>query len=572
MTSGGPPANHLAQLGIRILAASNRDLNWWLKFGPGKRLRNIAILHLCSGDVKDCQNFKRDEEEVFHTDGIRMISFEDIISRTVDWWKEEPGKAVFEASRDRMIRERVKEEENESRKRRNSPARGAGQGEEMDLGESSERRDEKKSKQSKREKARMNTDEEKEEGMTERQDCSSSLESDVTGYRQPKVKGRRRESGRKTCPAKKESPEPGDQGGDKVPEKETSYESDSVKRDQPEESERKRMDPGSLPASSKRSQEPGAQSGTEAPRAYLAPLVKGETEEDKEPGKVRGEKQRQNEEASNEVKSKKRKRSRSRRSKRDPDELNSGRRREEDGCEIDHDAGKASSSRSKAEIGDREVHYRISLEEIGETETEAEKEQVRPRVKLTEAATNTSQEWRLALRNALETRTSYSVLGRYLEEMICGLDTPLGDFVREHSNPRQPPPHSTELCQRKGNLLPIHPSCVEVGMRGVTAGNISWLRSTLCCLNFHFCAGSARLSNVPMDTKVSDNQKVAIQLLGETISRNIVTAERMPSAETAKEELNAKSDGPCGAHAGAGSGKVDSVMAGVWVERCALYY
>ena len=110
VTDGGSPDVHRSRLGIRILAASDRDLNWWMKYGPGKRLKNIGILHLCNEEVKGCQHFKLNEEEEFHTDGIRLITLDDVIKRSVKWWSEEPGKAMFEAARFRLLRERGLEE------------------------------------------------------------------------------------------------------------------------------------------------------------------------------------------------------------------------------------------------------------------------------------------------------------------------------------------------------------------------------------------------------------------------------------------------------------------------------
>ena len=207
--------------------------------------------------------------------------------------------------------------------------------------------------------------------------------------------------------------------------------------------------------------------------------------------------------------------------------------------EVERVAGEPSGSLSKAEAAAEETRLVISLEEVGESESEGEGAKLRPRVKMNESAIMRSREWRAALEEVFKRRVSFTDLGRYLEEM-CNLDTPLGDFVREFSSPKRPPPHSTELCQRKGDLLPIHPSSVEVGMKGVTAENIHWLKTTLCCLNFHYCAAWARPICVPMDNEVTENQRVAIQQLGETNNRNIVTEKKLPTAGDAKEILNSK--------------------------------
>ena len=170
---------------------------------------------------------------------------------------------------------------------------------------------------------------------------------------------------------------------------------------------------------------------------------------------------------------------------------------------------------------------------------------VRPRLKMDEDAIMRSRDWRVTLEEIFKRRVTFADLRRYLVEMFCSLDTALGDFVREYSNPMRPPHHSTELHQRRGDLLAIHPSCVEIGMAGVTAENIHWLKVTLCCLNFHYCAAWAKPICVPMDGKVSENQKVAIQELGERITRNIISSE-VPTAGEAKGMLNTKRFDYCG--------------------------
>ena len=43
---GGEPKEHKSRLEFNILAASDPDLNWWMKRGPGKALNRKATLHL----------------------------------------------------------------------------------------------------------------------------------------------------------------------------------------------------------------------------------------------------------------------------------------------------------------------------------------------------------------------------------------------------------------------------------------------------------------------------------------------------------------------------------------------
>ena len=63
---------------------------------------------------------------------------------------------------------------------------------------------------------------------------------------------------------------------------------------------------------------------------------------------------------------------------------------------------------------------------------------------------------------------------------------------------------------RRGDLLPIHPTTLKVGENGVTAKNLWWVTLTLMVVNFHYCTGWTRPCCVPMDVKLSANQKKAI--------------------------------------------------------------
>ena len=107
---GGEAKDHKSRLGIRLLAASDGDLNWWMRAGPGKSLKNEGTLHLCSSEVKKCRQFKHNEDDVFHTDGIREVTMNDIITRNVLWWCCAPGKSRFEATRTRLLKEHGKDD------------------------------------------------------------------------------------------------------------------------------------------------------------------------------------------------------------------------------------------------------------------------------------------------------------------------------------------------------------------------------------------------------------------------------------------------------------------------------
>ena len=533
VTCGGSPKSHLSRLGIRVLAASDRDLNWWMRYGPGRKLKNIGILHLCSEEVKGCQHFKLNEDEEFHTDGIRLITMDDIIKRSVKWWCEEPGKAMFEDSRIRLLRERrlkdhiegedleqksgdsesvedgtramgsseVPPREGEKRKRRkrkSPPAHAAVSENEESSGVAGDPRKEKNVKPVEKEETLSETGQKVETDEARQKSTSSSYESVPVKSRHAKKR----------------------MGKKKTRKRESLPEEQKARPNHPELAE-------------------ATGRGTEASGSKTC----GRRREAANDGE---ETQWQEEKRPVEEESTGRKRSRSRRRGRSPEEKEKLRNEEESirrkGKPEERPCG-PSTEKAATEA----LEMIVSLDEVGETETEDEGPKLWPRVKMNEAAAvRSSRDWRTCVEEVLKKRVSFADLGRYLVEMVCNLDTALGNFVREYSNPMRPPHHSTEVYQRKGDLLPIHPSCVKVGMKGVTAENIHWVKVTLCCLNFHHCAAWGKPICVPMDDRVAENQRLAIQQLGETISRNIVTAEILPTVGEAKEMLNTKRYDYCG--------------------------
>ena len=59
-------------------------------------------------------------------------------------------------------------------------------------------------------------------------------------------------------------------------------------------------------------------------------------------------------------------------------------------------------------------------------------------------------------------------------------------------------------------------------------------------MNFYYCAGWDKPICVPMDTKLSPNQLVAVKTFGEAITRNVICADQIPSPPKVKELLNSK--------------------------------
>lgn len=136
-------------------------------------------------------------------------------------------------------------------------------------------------------------------------------------------------------------------------------------------------------------------------------------------------------------------------------------------------------------------------------------------------------------------KTSFADLGFALLQMVEGMDSPLGRFVRAHSHPLRPPPTNEATFERRGDLLPIHPTAVEVGHHGVTEANEGWVKITIIILNFH-CAGWSKPICVPMDTRLSDNQRGAIREVAQVVDQNILSAKLLPSFGDAKKKLQSK--------------------------------
>ena len=146
-------------------------------------------------------------------------------------------------------------------------------------------------------------------------------------------------------------------------------------------------------------------------------------------------------------------------------------------------------------------------------------------------------DWQKGLANVMTMGKTFRDLGGVLLSRITYLDSPLGEFC----HPVQPPPAAEASYDRRGDLLPIHPSSIKVGENKVTEGNIHWVRLTLCMMNFHYCAGwSKRPICVPMDTRLSPNQKVAVKELAITLNDNVVIADPLPSMAEAKKSLQSK--------------------------------
>ena len=81
-------------------------------------------------------------------------------------------------------------------------------------------------------------------------------------------------------------------------------------------------------------------------------------------------------------------------------------------------------------------------------------------------------EWQKECCDFFKERKSYADLGHHLLDFVKKLDSPLGHFVRSFRDPAQPTPAAEATFDRKGDLLPIHPSVVRPGQHGVTQQNL----------------------------------------------------------------------------------------------------
>ena len=186
------------------------------------------------------------------------------------------------------------------------------------------------------------------------------------------------------------------------------------------------------------------------------------------------------------------------------------------------------------------------LPDVGPSEDE-DPSQVRlaPRVSVHDGVLGTTG-WQQKMEMMLRGRPRLDDLGRLLVEQFLKLDTPLGHFSREFGHPMRPPPTTVVPYDRRGDLLPIHPSLLKVGEHGVNAKNIWWVALTLMVVNFHYCTGWAKPCCVPMDLKLSPNQKKALSAMAEVVDRNVVMEDELPTLAEAKNLLASKRYDYCG--------------------------
>ena len=154
--------------------------------------------------------------------------------------------------------------------------------------------------------------------------------------------------------------------------------------------------------------------------------------------------------------------------------------------------------------------------------------------------------WQQKMEVLMQKRPRFDDLGRMLVEQILKLDTPLGQFTREYGHPMRPPPTTVVPYERRGDLLPIHPAAIAEGSDGITRRNVWWVKLTLMAVNFHYCTGWTKPCCIPMDLKLTPNQRRAIQAIAEVADRTLVTDAEIPTLAEAKVLLASKRYDYCG--------------------------
>ena len=149
------------------------------------------------------------------------------------------------------------------------------------------------------------------------------------------------------------------------------------------------------------------------------------------------------------------------------------------------------------------------------------------------------EDWQAVAKSILSRQSSYGSVGRHLVDLLLTMDGPLGKFCRLYAH-TQPHPASRPPAERRGDLLPIAPSSIDVTLKGVSRDNIHWVQATVMILDYFYCCGWARPICVPIDPQLTENQRLAIERLARTVDRNVMSADPLPPPPKVKEMLNSR--------------------------------
>eukprot|EP00435_Cladocopium_sp_Y103_P020999 s1020_g5.t1 len=135
---------------------------------------------------------------------------------------------------------------------------------------------------------------------------------------------------------------------------------------------------------------------------------------------------------------------------------------------------------------------------------------------------------------------SFADLGERIMGMIFRAPTPLGRFFRQWCQPAQPPPGAEPCHQRRGDVLPIPPWLVDTSVEGVTSANQFWVWAIVVVLDYNYCAGWSKPICVPMEPKLTENQRRAVKRIAEVVDINILSADPVGTLGEARAALASK--------------------------------
>ena len=166
---------------------------------------------------------------------------------------------------------------------------------------------------------------------------------------------------------------------------------------------------------------------------------------------------------------------------------------------------------------------------------------LRSRITVTRDGPVALVDWQKSLSEAFKSgRKTFADFGALILHSLSTLDTPLGDFTRRFCHHMQPPPTDEVPYARKGDLLPVHPTCIKVGENGVTDANLEWTQLMFTLIDYNYCTAWTKPICVPMDSKLSPNQALAVAEVARTVDSNIISADEVPTLGEARASLQSK--------------------------------
>jgi hypothetical protein len=110
------------------------------------------------------------------------------------------------------------------------------------------------------------------------------------------------------------------------------------------------------------------------------------------------------------------------------------------------------------------------LDGIGESDDEGQIH-LKPKAESGRMEPYSIERWQGQVKRMLTQQISYGSVGRHLLDLILTMDGAMGEFARRYAS-TQPPPTARSTTERRGDVLPIHPSSVSTALKGVSADNL----------------------------------------------------------------------------------------------------